>query len=112
MIRCIQFFLENGLVESNKVNLEFRKFKNNLGTEFLEFMDSKEFTGDFINRKDFRDEFNKNYPNISRYNTPQKFNNKVKDYCAYNKLPFEESKYNGSINFVIGESTKEEETPF
>jgi len=112
MIRCIQFYLKNGLVESNKVNLEFRKLKQDLGSEFIEFMESKTFNGQPLNRKDFRDEFNRSYTNVSKFNTPQKFNKKVKDYCAYHKINFEENKYNGVVNFYIGKSKEEEECPF
>jgi hypothetical protein len=41
MIRCVQFFLKNGLVQSDKVNLKFRKFKNEMGAEFIEFMEGQ-----------------------------------------------------------------------
>lgn len=113
MIRCVQFFLKNGLVQSDKVNLKFRKFKNEMGTEFIEFMELKKFDGSGINRKDFRDDFNRQYPTLARYNTAQKFNKKVKDYCSFNEIPFREGKFNGIINFYIGgEETEEEQYPF
>lgn len=111
MIRCVQYFLKNGLVQSDKVNLAFRKFKNEMGTEFIEFMELQNFNGTPINRKSFRDDFNRQYPTVSKYNTPQKFNKKVKDYCSFNEIPFDEGKYNGVVNFYIGESTTEED-PF
>lgn len=104
MIRCVQFFLNNGLVESNKINLDFRKLKNELGVEFIEFMESQTFTGVAINRKEFRDDFNRQYPTLSRFNSAQKFNKRVKDYCNFNNISFEERKYNGVINFFINES--------
>lgn len=110
MIRCIQYYLKNGLVDSNKINLAYRKLRNELGTEFIEFMEMQNFDGKPINRKDFRDEFNKNYPNVARYNTPQKFNKKVKDYCAYYKIDFSESKYNGVMMFYITKNL--EDAPF
>jgi hypothetical protein len=109
MIRCIQFYLKNGLVESNKVNLEFRKFKNDLGYEFIEFMESKTFDDTPLDRKKFRDEFNIGYPNISRYNTAQKFNTKVREYCNYYKFNFEERSYNGSISFYINDNKTQED---
>jgi len=112
MIRCVQYFLKNGLVQSDKVNLAFRKLKNELGNEFIEFMESKKFDGSPLNRKSFRDDFNRQYPNVSKYNTPQKFNKKVKDYCSYYEIPFDEQKYNGTMMFYIGESVNDEETPF
>ena len=104
MIRCVQYFLKNGLVESNKVNLEFRKLKNNLGMEFMEFMELKTFDGNPLERKAFRDDFNRQYQNIAKYNTPQRFNKKVKDWCEYYKIEFHEKKYNGIVHFYIGES--------
>ena len=110
MIRCIQYYLKNGLVQSNKVNLAFRKLKNELGAEFIEFMEMQKFDGKPINRKDFRDNFNKDYPNAARYNTPQKFNKKVKDYCAYYDIDFSESKYNGVMMFYI--TKDQEDAPF
>lgn len=115
MIRCVQFYLKNGLVESEKVNLEFRKLKNDLGSEFLEFMDSKRFDGSPINRKAFRDEFNASYPTVARFNTPQKFNSKVRQYCDYYSYDFEERKYNGVMMFYINDNkdnTKEGGVPF
>ena len=102
MIRCVQYFLKNGLVQSDKVNLKLRKFRNEMGTEFIEFMEMQKFEGKPINRKEFRDDFNKQYPNVAKFNTPQKFNKKVKDYCAFHKINFEESKYNGVMMFYIG----------
>jgi hypothetical protein len=109
MIRCVQYFLKNGLVQSDKVNLKLRKFKNEMGTEFIEFMELHKFDGKPINRKDFRDEFNRQYPTVAKYNTPQKFNKKVKDYCTFHNIAFEENKYNGVMMFYIGEPAKVEE---
>lgn len=114
MIRCIQFYLKNGLVESNKINLEFRKLKNDLGSEFIEFMESRTFDGRPLDRKAFRDEFNHAYPTVARFNTPQKFNTKVRHYCEYHKFDFEEKKYNGIMMFYInsGEQENLEDVPF
>lgn len=106
MIRCIQYFLKNGLVQSDKVNLKLRKFKNELGAEFIEYMEGKNFNGQPLNRKEFRDDFNKQYPNVARFNTPQKFNKKVKEFCEFHNLQFEENKYNGVMMFYIGSEDK------
>ena len=103
MVRCIQYFLKNGLVESKKVNLEQRKLKNNLGSEFIEFMQSKEFTTFRMCRKAFRDDFHKQYPSVAKFNTPQKFNKKVKEYCDFYDLELSTPKYNGLINFEIND---------
>ena len=107
MIRCIQYYLKNGLVESNKVNLAFRKLKNNVGNEFMEFMEAQNLTDLTISKKEFRDDFNAQYKNISRYNTAQKFNKKVIEYCDYYDIDLEESKYNGVRSFVISKQRSE-----
>ena len=113
MIRCVQFFLKNGLVQSDKVNLKLRKFKNEVGTEFIEFMESQKLDGSPRKRKEFRDEFNKQYPNVAKYNTPQKFNKKVKDYCDFHNITLEEIKYNGVVCFYIGAiETTGQDCPF
>ena len=111
MLRCIQFYLKNGLIESNKVNLEFRKLKNNLGAEFIEFMDGHKIQ-EKVTRKSFRDKFNSEYPSLARFNTAQRFNKKVKDYCKYNKIDLHEKKYNGIFYFEVPSEEIEEEPPF
>lgn len=100
MIRCIQYFLKNGLVESKKVNLEYRKLKQDLGVEFIEWMETEPMK-ERISRKDARQKFENEYPKIARYNTPQKFNKKVKNYCDYHGLELTESKYNGVDMYKI-----------
>ena len=101
MIRCLQYFLINGLVESDKVNLELRKLRNSVGTEFMEFMELLDLSDYRVGRKELRDDFNKSYPNVARYNTPQKFNKKVKDYCSHFKIDLDETKYNGIVSFYF-----------
>tara|TARA_R110002051_G_scaffold324910_1_gene424547 strand:+ start:2033 stop:4387 length:2355 start_codon:yes stop_codon:yes gene_type:complete len=103
MARNVQFFLKNGLVESNKVNLALRKLKNNLGVEFIEFMEAKDFNGSPLIKKSFRNSFDKEYPNLAKFNSPQKFNSKVKQYCTFFKLELNEKKTNGQMAFYIGQ---------
>jgi hypothetical protein len=107
MIRCIQYFFKNGLVESNKVNLELRKLRNNLGFEFIEFMETKPFIS-LIGRKQVRDKFNQQYPNLAKFNTAQKFNKKVKEYCDFYNIDLIESKYNGVDSLQISEEVIED----
>lgn len=112
MIRCIQYYLNNGLVESNKVNLALRKLRNNLGVEFIEFMESLDLTNYTISKKNFRDDFNRLYPTIAKFNTAQKFNKKVKDYCEFYGYELSESKYNGVRNFNIIKDIEDDGVPF
>ena len=45
MLRCVQYYLNNGLVESKTINLLERKLRNETSLEFIEFMDSFEWDG-------------------------------------------------------------------
>jgi len=101
MIRCVQYFLKNGLVESNKVNLDLRKMKNAVGAEFIEFMESKDFTRLITGKKDFRDDFEFKYRNKAKYNTPQRFNKKVKMYCDFHKINYESRKIAGFDSWIF-----------
>jgi len=104
MIRCVQFYLKNGLVASEKVNLKERKFRNEVGLEFIEFMEARsgQFNGAPLSRKKMREEFNSEYPQLARFNTSQKFNTKVKEYCKFYNINLEENKCNGVVCFYIG----------
>jgi hypothetical protein len=44
MINCLQYYLENGLVQYELKNLKIRKLRNNTAPEFVQFMDDKEFS--------------------------------------------------------------------
>lgn len=101
MIRCIQYFLKNGLVESNKVNLDLRKLRNSLGAEFIEFIESKDLTDLRISRQEMRQDFNNIYKTVARFNSPQKFNKKVKDYCEFYGIECSEKSFNGAVNFYF-----------
>ena len=101
MIRSVQFYLKNGLVESNKVNLEYRKFKQNTGIEFIEFMEGTVLNGLPIKRKELKDRFSREYPKEAKWVTAQSFNKKVKDYSNFNNFEIEEKKSNGAMCFYI-----------
>ena len=105
MIRCIQYYLKNGLVESDKVNLDFRKLKNNVGTEFMEFMEGLDLTDLIVSKKGLRDDFSNQYKHLAKYNTAQRFNKKIKDYCDYYSINIEERQYNGVRSFIISKES-------
>jgi hypothetical protein len=111
MIRSIQFYLDRGLVESNKINLEERKYKNELGAEFIEFMQESDLT-DRVSKKAFRDLFHSDYPQQARYTTAMKFNKKVKQYCAFHKIGLAELQVNGVLSFEFTPAVNEDEPPF
>jgi hypothetical protein len=103
LLRSIKFYLKNGLMKSSNVNLEFKKFKKTVGGEFIEWMESKSFDGSPICKKELRDDFSKENPNLARYNSAQKFSSRLKTYCKYNKIKLDEKRYNGAYCYYIGQ---------
>lgn len=95
MNRCIQYFLKEGLVESDKVNLNERKFKNNLGAEFIEFMDDKTFANP-VCKKELRKQFTNENPELTKYNSAKAFNRKVAEYCDYHNFKLDSDLRNGT----------------
>jgi uncharacterized protein YuzE len=98
MIRCVKYYLENGLVEYNKVNLEIRKLIDDTNTDFLEFMDSKEWDGEKRYYKtELKDSFTEEYNDFKfkPWFTSNLFNKWVKRYCEVKGTILEEGKTNG-----------------
>ena len=84
MLRCVQYYLNNGLVESKTINLEERKLRSETSTEFIEFMDSFEWSGDKrwikTELKDLYIEDNQELK-FAKWFTTNKFNKWLKLYC-------------------------------
>jgi len=75
MIKCIQYYLENGLVTYNHINLEIRKLINSTSQDFLDFMDEKSlFDGERLNYKELKNAFVSDFED---YRNHQWFNQKV-----------------------------------
>ena len=75
MINCLQFYLENGLVGYEHVNLEIRKLNNATSQEFVDFMVEQElFNGQRINYKELRNQFMNDYED---YRMHKWFNQKI-----------------------------------
>ncbi len=84
MLRCTQYYLNNGLVESKTINLAERKLRNETSNEFIEFMDSYEWSGDkrWI-KTELKDLFIEDNQELkfAKWFTSTKFNKWVKLYC-------------------------------
>jgi hypothetical protein len=84
MLRCVQYYLNNGLVESKTINLSERKLRNETSNEFIEFMDSFEWSRDKrwikTELKDLYVEENQDLK-FAKWFTTNKFNKWLKLYC-------------------------------
>lgn len=62
MINCLQYYLENGLVKYEHVNLEMRKLKNDTSQEFIDFMDEQNiFGGARLDYRELKESFEKEF---------------------------------------------------
>ena len=100
MIRCVQYYLKNGLVEYKTVNLEERKLRNETNQDFIDFMDSKEWDGKTRYVKTaLKDEFTSEYDDyrFAKWFTSTMFNKWTVKYCNARDLFLEnDKKQNGS----------------
>jgi hypothetical protein len=98
MLRCIQCYLKNGLIESKTVNLELRKLRNDTNKDFLEFMDAIDFEGQRYFKAELKDAFVAEYDDYkwSKWFTTTLFNKWIEKYCDFNGLVFEKGQSNGS----------------
>jgi len=98
MLRCIQYYLKNGLVQSKTVNLELRKLRNDTNKDFLEFMDAIDFDGQRYFKTDLKDAFVMEYDDYkwAKWFTSTLFNKWVSKYCDFHGLAFEKGQTNGN----------------
>ncbi len=101
MIQCVQFYLQNGLVETKNINLGERKFIDNTSQSFVNFMQSQTIPlGERISKNDYYYRFKKEYDEFQelKKNTFTKW---LRSYAAYSSLVFEEEKSNGCQYFTL-----------
>src|SRR5699024_7123682 len=95
---CIQFYLNNGLIEQNTVNLETRKFIASTSMELYEWMEDRDnFVFDHRhNRRDKFELFIADYPDFKngRFKLTQRiFNRWIERYAHYMGMKYETGKY-------------------
>ena len=117
MLRCIQYFLNNGLVKSETINLALRKLINDTNKDFVDFMDGVDFIGQRYYKTDLKEKFINDYEDFSKYKwfTSTMFNKWVNKYCEYKVFELRKGKTNGSRFIEIygtGTPEQEEEFPF
>ena len=101
MIHCVQFYLQNGLVETDKINLNKRKIINNTNPSFVSFMEAHtEIINIRTSKHDFYLKFqreNDDFDNLKK-NTFTKW---LKSYAAFASLEYIEEKSNSSQYFTL-----------
>lgn len=100
MIYCIQFYLNNGLKETNKINLEINKIIQLTHPAFVEFAESNIQRNSRYNRRDLYEKFISLYKNELGKITSITFNRWIDRYLTYyKKWTFNSFKSNS--NYII-----------
>jgi len=99
MLRCVQYYLNNGLVETKSINLLERKLRDGTSAEFIEFMDSFEWSGDkrWV-KTELKDLFLEDNQELKfqKWFTTSRFNKWIKLYCdTRHEIGMTEGKSNG-----------------
>lgn len=100
MLECCQFYLNNGLVKQELINLPEKRLIAETSHEFIEFMeDYKPDEGGMINRVEFFNKFRSENPTSKiASKTFYKF---VAHYVNFHKIPFKDGKTNGIRMFYF-----------
>jgi len=90
MLRCVQYFLKNGLVKSEKINLDLRKLIQATNRDFVDFMDTQKFQGQRFYKAELKDKFTEEYEDykMQKWFTSRKFNEWVVLYCKLKGFEF------------------------
>lgn len=110
MINCLQFYLENGLVGYEHVNLEIRKLNNATSQEFVDFMVEQElFNGQRINYKELRNQFMNDYEDyrMHKWFNQKIFNSWLARYVEYKGFDYKSISSNGVRFYELNALTDE-----
>jgi hypothetical protein len=114
MINCLQFYLQNGLVQSEHKNLKYRKLINNTSREFVYWMEEKTFKNNQkIDYKDWCANFISENEDFKKWLTQRIFNKWLKYYFDYNKIEMESISYQGKRYYKLKSeelNTEEDDT--
>ena len=101
MIECIRYYLEKGLVDYERVNLEQKKLIDATSEEFIEF--AEEIQPDtWYNKKDIYDNFIQTYPDYKNQLLQQKkFMNWIKFYAKLKSYRYTQKRSGTDRTFIL-----------
>lgn len=107
MINCLQYYLENGLVEFNHNNLENRKLINDTSLDFLEWIKETDCIneGYQLSKNYVFDRFIDDNKDYKQWLKQKRFTQWIKRYCEFYNKKYSEGNTNGSRWFMIESDT-------
>lgn len=110
MINCLQYFLENGLVEYDHINLEIKKLTNSTSKEFIEFMDEQNlWDGIRINYVELQTKFKHEFADYHNHHwfTQRLFNQWITRYSEFKGFSVKSISSNGTRMYELTAITEE-----
>ncbi len=104
MIRCVQYYLEYGLVDYDRINLGEKKLKDATNPDFIEFMDSKDWReAKRWYKTELKDAFLSEYEDYKFKNwfNSRLFNKWIKKWSETRKVPITEGKSSGTRYIIL-----------
>lgn len=110
MIRCLQYYLNHGLIEFPLTNLDLRKLQDNTNQDFLDWIESKKFDKRII-KNDFTTEFLDEFDEYkhSKFVTKRTILKWTKHYAKYKGWKYIEGNSNGQRWFEMEGATNGKE---
>lgn len=99
MVRCAQYYLQNGLVEYERVNVSKKTLVESTAEEFVEFMEDIE-PGKLYDKKEQHQKFIAMYPDYSKLHQ-KTFTTWVKLYAKMNGFKYEPKKSGAERSFIL-----------
>jgi hypothetical protein len=100
MIRCLQIYLQQGLIEAEPINLRLNKLVNNTCEEFLEFGTHRIEIDKQLNKKQLYDDFINAYPEFNYQIKQRMFTEWLREWGIYKNLSTMEG-HTGNIRYII-----------
>ncbi len=101
MVGCIQFYLEKGLVNYKRINLEVKKLIESTSEEFLEFAEAL-VLGQWYDKREIYRKFLEEYPGFNNRQMEQKkFTGWLKDFARIKGLKFIQKRSGSLRTFIL-----------
>ncbi|WP_035669358.1 primase-helicase family protein [Flavobacterium sp. 83] len=108
MIKAVQFYLKNGLIEPMSINIDYNRLKTETSVDFIEFMDALiseksqlegELTSEIIvfDKVELFKEFIKTNPSFSEGVAIKTLKKWIDKYCAFYQIKSSHYKSNGKV---------------
>ena len=104
MIGCLLFYLKNGLVEYERINLNRKMLIESTAEEFIEFMEDIEF-GKRYDKKELYQKFIDNYTDFNKLHQ-KTFTGWIKIYAKLCDLKYEDKNSGNSKGFILLKSVR------